>query len=260
MSTSEAIPVFYSFARSGGTLLNQCLGVTPENAVLSEVNPAACCRSVASQAESWLQLIEPEESAEFAQQPYADQIASLHERARARGRRLVVRDWPTVNFLANTAAAEIVPSGVLEQPYYLKTAGLAQCAIVLTRRATSVFASLRRNFSQLATLDPDEFATSYLAYARAVANYPRFKLEDLTQAPETIVPAIANALGVALAPDFQTTFGQFQQCTGDNTLGSRSAVAPRNRISPSGRRDAECTEVRSHPAIVEADRLFDYEP
>jgi hypothetical protein len=35
------IPVIYAYPRSGGTLVNRCLGSIPGNLILSEVNPLA---------------------------------------------------------------------------------------------------------------------------------------------------------------------------------------------------------------------------
>ena len=60
-----ALAVFYSFARSGGTLVNRCLGAIPGNLVLSEVNPHGAVVPVDVQARDWLGLLRPEESEAF---------------------------------------------------------------------------------------------------------------------------------------------------------------------------------------------------
>src|SRR5437763_195444 len=108
----SVMPVVYSFARSGGTLANQLLGVHPDCLVLSEVNPAASVKSVAAQAADWLGLAAAPK--ELSALPYREQVRTLAQRALVAGKRLVIRDWVTVNFLPGTSA-QTVPSGELEQ-------------------------------------------------------------------------------------------------------------------------------------------------
>lgn len=261
MLQSEEIPIFYCFARSGGTLLNQCLGVTPGNLVLSEVNPHVSCRPVEWQAHEWLGLLSAGELASFSRLPYAEKIRQLHDRARARGSRLILRDWCTVNFLACTAAAEIEPSGILEQPFYLSMAGLRPKAIVFTRRAATVYSSIRENFPQLKDLELAGFAAAYLAYARAVAGAPRFKLEEFTADPTGSMAAIAQRLGVPIESGFQKTYRSFQKCTGNNLIWPPPVSLQAESITPrvEQRRQATAATALIHPALSEADTLLGYD-
>jgi len=261
MSSADEIPVFYCFARSGGTLLNQCLGVNPNNLVLSEVNPHVSCRPVEQQAQEWLGLLTMDEMAGFARLPYAQKIRQLHDRARQRGARLILRDWCTVNFLARTAAPEIEPSGVLEQPFYLATVGLAPRAIVFTRRAGAVYASIRENFPQLRELDLPTFAGAYLGYARAVAGLPCFKLEDFTTNPASSMQVLAEKMGVEVDPDFQRNYRHFQKCTGNNLIWPPPASLQSDTINPQveRRHRTGSPTVSSHPDLHEADSLLGYE-
>jgi|GEM_PF-1015780 len=261
MNQFDEIPVFYSFARSGGTLLNQCLGVTTGNLVLSEVNPHVSCRPVEQQAQEWLDLITTNELADFSRLPYAKKIRQLHHRARSRGARLILRDWCTVNFLARTAAAEIEPSGVLEQPFYLATVGLRPRAIVLTRRARAVYASIRENIPQLHELPLDAFAEAYLRYARAVAGLPLFKLEDFTVNPVSALGAIAGKLGVEVYQDFQQHYRGFQRCTGNNSICPPPVSLLAHSIDPRVERRLRTDRPAAidHPKFHEADSLLGYE-
>ena len=94
-----SVAVFISFARSGGTLVNKLLGVHPDCLVLSEVNPAASYKPVARQAFEWLGLVTEQETEAFGRLGYSAQLAELSRRAAQGHKRLVVRDWVTVNFL-----------------------------------------------------------------------------------------------------------------------------------------------------------------
>ena len=247
--------MLFSFARSGGTLVNQLLGVHPQCLVLSEVNPAASYKPIAEQAVEWLDLATPREAQGIARSPYAQQVALLRERAAGRGKTLVIRDWVTVNFLPGTTQ-DVIPSGTLEQPLYLERAGLEPLPMVVTRRAAAVHASIVKNFTQLAGLTVDAFAEAYLAYARAVAGFTRIHVEALRAAPKEGAIRIAQHFGLdtAPAPAMVRDFHQFRRCTGNTTLQGRNASADARNVLPPERDSAS-----SHPKLAEADRLLGYD-
>lgn len=252
----NAIPVIYSFARSGGTLVNQLLGVHPQCLVLSEVNPAASYKTVAGQAADWLGLAERGEVAELGRMPYAHQIGVLSERAAARGKALVVRDWPTVNFAAGCTPAPVAASGLLEQPLYLVRAGLKERALVVSRRARAMMRSARRHFPGMP--GDAELAEAYLRYAQAVAHYPRVHLESLRAEPRACVTRIIDVLGLeaADAGRLLAEFHTFDKCTGNNTLAEPSESSRASTVlPPEGEERAEA----EHPALRQADALLGYD-
>jgi hypothetical protein len=251
-----AIPVVFSFARSGGTLVNQLLGVHPDCLVLSEVNPAASLRPLLEQAVDWLRLVESSEMAALEAKPYGQRIASLHERARARGRTLVVRDWPTVNFVSGCTPDPIAPSGLLEQPVYLRRGGLEVRPLVITRRAGAVMRSARRHFPRMPT--ENELAQAYVHYARAVAPLPRVHLEDLRARPEAMVRRIVETLGLPPADPVMLLrdFHRFDKCTGNNTLAEPAESSRASTVLPP---EPEVGPAAVHPALAEADALLGYE-
>lgn len=255
------IPVIFSFARSGGTLVNQLLGVHPDCLVLSEVNPAASVVPVARQAADWLGLIGAAEVDQFHAFPYAQQVALLNERAKSKGKTLIIRDWVTANYLAGAGDGTVVASAILEQPIYLARAGYSLLPLVVTRNAQNVYQSIRRTFSHLADLPVDVFSAAYLAYARAVSTFPRVSLEALQTSPrETLVQILQK---LELSTDYidmqLETFADFCMCTGNNTLAMPSATTHLRQIVPI-RSDALANDVLLNTeAFVEADRLMGYE-
>lgn len=246
--------LLYSFGRSGSTLLNQCLGCHPDNAVFSEVNPAASCIEPAWQAEHWLQLLASDEAHEFAALGYPEQVRWLARRCAEKRRHLVIRDWTTVNFLAGVVDG-VAPSGVLEQELYLARTDLDLRRVVLARRATGVHHSLRSRFPQYHDLTLEAFAQSYLAYARAVCGFTVIHLEAFTAEPAFWLAKICDHLGVAYAPDFPERFFGYRNCTGNITLAAKIFSSTSQSIDP----------VRApagpapHPLLQEADRLLGYE-
>jgi hypothetical protein len=257
----RTIPVFHSFARSGGTLVNQLLGVHPQCLVLSEVNPAASFKPVAEQAVEWLGLVESHEAGEFARLPYHRQIASLDKRAEKRKKRLVVRDWVTVNFLPGAAREHTIPSGELEQELYLERAGLRPMPVVVARRSAAVYRSITRHFSHLQDLELEVFEKSYLEYARAVAGFPRIHLETLRARPAEAVAEILRRFELdASRPEaLLANFHEFRNCTGNTTLQAQSGSAiARQVLPPDASAPDEAALSERHPALAEADRLMGY--
>jgi hypothetical protein len=251
----SAIPVLYSFARSGGTLANQLLGVHPQCLVLSEVNPAGSYKPVADQAIEWLELAGPDERDQIHGLPYGRQIRLLRERAAQRNRTLVVRDWNTPNFLPGIAP-HVAASGALEQAMYLERAGLEPLPLVVTRRAAAVYRSIVDNFAQLRELTLDSFAAAYIAYARAVATLPRLHLESLRAQPQGGAERLLQAFGLDPSPaaNVLRDFHGFRKCTGNNTLEGRGGSADaRCVIAP------EPPPALEHPLLGEADALLGYE-
>lgn len=253
----KTIPVLYSFARSGGTLVNQLLGAHPDCAVLSEVNPAASFKSIAEQARDWLSLIKVDEAEEFSRLPYAEQIGVLHGRAGERGKTLIVRDWVTANFLPDCAGNLTWPSGELEQQLYLENAGFHTLPLVVTRGSEAVYGSIRRSFPHLRDTTRDAFGHAYLAYARAVASLPRVKLEALRAQPRATLLRILRrfALDESVADVLLETFSTFRNCTGNTALvASHESAAARHILAP----EPSAAEDRRSASMRDADRLLGY--
>ncbi len=256
------IPILFSFARSGGTLVNQLLGVHPDCLILSEVNPAGSVVSVAGQASDWMALIGPTEIEQFEALPYSQQVARLDELARLKNKTLVIRDWVAVNYLPGAAGHEIMPSGLLEQSIYLTHAGYTLRPLVVTRKAAAIYQSIRQNFDQLENLSAENFASSYLAYARAVSDYPRVSLESLQASPREALLYILKTLTLSTAHvDRQLTdFSDFRRCTGNNTLAKPAATTHSRHITHSSCDLARGADFAGVPAFAEADLLMGYEP
>jgi len=255
------IPVIFSFARSGGTLVNQLLGVHPDCLVLSEVNPSASVVPVTRQAADWLGLIGAAEVDQFHAIPYAQQVALLNERAKSKGKTLIIRDWVTANYLAGAVDGLAQPSAILEQPIYLARVGYSLRPLVVTRNAQSVYQSIQRTFPHLSDLPGDVFSAAYLAYARAISTFPRVSLEALQTSPrETLVQILQK---LELSTDYidmqLETFADFRMCTGNNTLAMPSATAHLRQILPVRSDSLADNVLLDSELFAEADRLMGYE-
>ncbi len=237
--------------------MNQLLGTHPDCLVLSEVNPAASVVSLAAQASDWMGLMEPSETEQFEVLPYAQQVARLDELARSKTKTLVMRDWVTVNYLQGAGEIDITPSGLLEQVIYLSRAGYALRPLVITRKAAAVYKSICKNFCQLTNLSEEDFASSYLAYARAVCEFPRVSLESIQTEPSEALRRILKTLSLSAdhVDEQLAKFADFRRCTGNNTLALPAATSYLRHIVP-----ISCDQLSTEiPEFTEADRLLGYE-
>lgn len=254
------VPIYYAFARSGGTLLNRCLGCISDNLVLSEVNPHCCVKSVEEQARDWFGLIDGPEFLALQRGTYAEKILAVQQKAASAGKRLIIRDWCYVNFLGGISEPSMIqePSGVLEQPLYLETVGIRLRPVVFARRAAGIFAS-----KIFVDLPLPTFGPAYLAYARAVCGLPVYRYEEFCADPSVQFERICNALSVSFSPSFLQDFCRFENCTGDNVINRANPSAPvhleRIAAIPPPRNDPRYLAASQDPDCREADRLLGYE-
>jgi hypothetical protein len=256
------IPIFYSFARSGGTLVNQLLGVHPQCLVLSEVNPAASYKPIVNQAMEWLGLISAHEEGEFSNLPYHQKIVALYNRSSEQGKLLIIRDWVTANFLPGCVGNLLKPSRQLEQKLYLEHAGFELKPLVIARQSAAVYASIKHNFTHLRNLEIDVFAEAYLEYARAVTELPKIHMESLRSKPDATVIKILHWLGLHSgdAELILKTFHDFTNCTGNTTLHVSSKSSTARKVLPPETPEATVPLLAVvHPTLAEADKLLGYE-
>lgn len=255
------IAVFYCFARSGGTLINRCLGCIKDNLVLSEVNPHGAFLSLDSQALDWLKLVSSDQFKKFHELDYTQKIRVLNETASALNQHLIIRDWSTLNFLGNVYWEYFSPSMILEQDLYLSNCGLQVNCAVITRQSACVYESIVRCFPDQSHLNVEEFSESYLAYAKAVCNYPVIHFEKFCAEPEVQFQKLCGYLSVKYDQSFLTQFHSFNQCTGDNQLSAPSKLRTATEIMvQTEKRDSKTWQAAStNENCRKADELLGYE-
>lgn len=253
------LAVFHSFARSGGTLVNRCLGAIAGNLVLSEVNPHGALVPVEVQARDWLGLVGSDEFDVLARDGYGAKIRRLSEAAGREGRHLVVRDWSALNFL-DGLFDYFQPSLLLEQDLYLAHHGLVYPSAVVARRAPAIYESVIRTFGHLRDLAVPAFGACYLAYAQAVAGRPVVRFEEFCREPKGELRKLCEWLGVAYSDSALEDFRDFDRCTGDNRLAvpSRAGRSERIEVLPEDRGSPAWVAASRDPSCRAADEIFGY--
>jgi hypothetical protein len=254
------VSVIYSFARSGGTLLNRCIGSIPGNIVLSEVNPCGDVMAIEAQAHQWFGLIDEAEAAELAEKTYIDKITFLAHRAKEKSLNLIIRDWSAVNYIDHASNDFHLSSLELEQEFYLSHADLDVKSVTFSRKSEDVYISIKNNFEHLKEITVQDFGKLYLAYAQKVSKYSVFHYEDFCNNPAEILGEICRVLNVAFDGSFLENFSNYDYCTGDSQFSDSSRgyrLGSIQALPPQGSRLAR-EEAQANEDLILADKWLKY--
>jgi hypothetical protein len=219
------VRIVHQLARTGGTLLNRCLGSMDGVNALSEVHPRQGCDKALKQAARWFSLVgvldvpwalalhlRPRDQA------FVRAILRLSARAEARGKYLVVRDWTHLDFVG-------VPF-VKEPPLRLTTAELLGRHATLrqafmTRHPLDQYLSSRKRKAMALELRPEPYLAACLRFATIAQEHGFQRYEDLVVNPERTVAEICARLDVPFNADFRRRWSSYTTVTGDK-YGSTS--------------------------------------
>jgi len=244
------VVVMLCYARSGGTLLNRCLGSLPNVIIMSEisannvVNPDAP-NLVKQQALQWYGI-------ELNSTGLLDNILELERYCTQNGKKLIVRDWSINNFAEHKFNNYDPPGRFLILDLLKEHCGIKPFAFV--RDAVDVWIS--RSMKKV-----DVFFPPYLCYVRALKELgvPIFKYEDFCSDPARVLEQICEYTGIQFV-DVTNSYHGFKKVTGDN---DKSRGWRQNEIRPLPRKSilkkkkyalANCIEMR------QCNELLGYEP
>lgn len=92
----QPIIIILSYARSGATLLNRCLGVLPNVVMLSEINAEATCpnscNTINLQAKRWYNI-------DIKEHEFVKATQEIYSHCLLNGKTLIIRDWTFGSFV-----------------------------------------------------------------------------------------------------------------------------------------------------------------
>lgn len=248
------ITLMINFARSGGTILNRCLGVLPNTVVLSEVSSYGggrgatedSPRTVQGQALKWYGI-------SLKSHDFEGGIEELSNCCEASGKNLVVRDWTYASF-----------SPIFENdhnpPYRLSTLD-----VLSARVSVKPFAFIRDAIDVWISRgmpDTERFFSNYLLFTEQIvaAKMPVFKYEDFCEDPSFEMRKICKETDLRYSEDFITRYKSFSSVSGDVQIRSRGVaqgeIRPlRRRLIFSRRR---IREMESNDSMRRANELLGY--
>lgn len=223
--TQPSVAVVHQMARTGGTLVNRCLGSMDGVLVLSEVHPFDPQHKIARQATTWFGLLNEDDvpwlrsvAAVDPATAFADIVVRLAERSAMRGQHLVLRDWSHLDFLG-------VPF-VRDPPMRLSTEAALKDSCVLSqvflvRHPLDQYASSASRPGMAPHLTPARFLEAYLAFARIAAERGFQRYEDLVAEPDRELAELCRKLGLPFDPRYRARWRSYDKLTGDSAGPSR---------------------------------------
>lgn len=253
---SPSCALMLCFARSGGTVLNQCLGLLPDSVILSEVSPLGGggpnYPTVWEQAYHWYGI-------ELQHRDYVQGICELADVLASEGRQFVVRDWTYPCFVETNASAIAKASAprrllALEA---LETKLLVR-PFVFTRNVIDIYLSLGIDSGRAS----ETFFASYRKFAERVAEreLPVFHYEKFVLNPDVMLKSICHATGLSWAPVAQR-YRSFQFVNGDIQRGIGSRGRRKTSIAPLKRRRVSSrllASILDDPDVKSANSLLGY--
>lgn len=251
-----AIALWHNLARSGGTILSRCLGCMEGVALLSEAHPLGTrVISPAQQAAEWHGLLRPAELARWRSGRFDALIDLLAERASARGKALLIRDWSHLDFLG----VPFVEPSFVSRTWALLKGGGDVVRFATVRHPLDQWGSQQRLDMLRGRVDQAVYLRGCRAFAELATETGFARFEDFAADPDAVLPRICEGLGVSFDPRWRDRFGTYEYVTGDEE-GRRGVV---REIRPAVRRGVDPETLRRFRAsddYKQTCRLLDYEP
>lgn len=229
-----AVAVVHQMARTGGTLVNRCLGSMRHVVVLSEVHPLDPQGKIARQAATWFRLLSETDkpwlqslSKRDPVTAFADFVAQMADRCAGRGQSLVLRDWSHLDFLGVPFVRDPLMR-LLTEEALVDRCHLSQAFIV--RHPLDQYASSASRPAMGPHLTPVRFLNAYLAFARVAASRGFQRYEDFVAAPDQELERLCRRLGVPFDAGYRERWQGYDKVTGDNVGPSRGFA--RGDIAP----------------------------
>jgi len=227
-ATTAAIPLIYSWARSGTTLLNKCLAAMG-HLVLSETHVMinSGVHAPRWQAGNWWDIRIPSGTA------WKKCILMINGEAKKQSRSLIVRDWTVNSFYAHKLN-NYVPIKRLQAHGIL---GDKCRPVAFVRDAIDCALSFAKFHAWSSVKHLNTFAAAYLNYAKCInaARFPIFRYEELCRDPERFFVDFCAATHIRFFSQWED-FGRVSQVLGDTypvgAKGSRAVGTSKIRGLP----------------------------
>ena len=241
------ISIIFSYARSGGTLLNRYLVNNPDLVVLSEAHPLHNIKgdiySIKNQVNDWYGI-------KIISNDYFDQLIEIKKWCDAHSKYLVIRDWSYIDF-TESYLNNFKPKMHSTNYQFLKSLYPNIKTISFVRDSIDIFLSQDKNLN--------EFSKSYFRYAKFIKekNFKIFKYEDLIKNPKSIIKMIISHLGIKPLNNFDFNLGN-KNVIGD-ILFSRGNK--KNKATKMKRRFANLkliNNINKNQNLIKSNSLFNY--
>ena len=253
-----SIILMICFPRSGGTVLNQCLGSLPDVIILSEVNPLGggtdgseeSLNTIKAQSKQWYGI-----DLKSNENNFVKSTIEL-ERLIGSNSKLIIRDWTYINYFPDVKNNFEPPKQLLSYEVLKDETNVIPFALIRDTIDVWISCKLRWNF------DISYFAEAYLEYIVNILNnnLKIFKYEEFTKAPTEVMKKICRYTELKYDQIYKEYY-KFKNINGDIQFGKTSRGIRIRKIRPLPRRRISVDEIKAinnNKNIIEANKLLGY--
>lgn len=250
-----AIRLLIVYARSGGTLFNQCLAALPDTVVISEVHKlrrslskkrAEDTTCIWGQAKQWYGI-------SLKQESFIEAILELEEYCDRNNLSLIIRDWTFASFYP-FETNNFNPSKCMDT-YDKLSKVTTVIPFVMVRNALDVWISRGRP-------DLGAFSTTYKVYIDTILKYKFkcFKYENLCSKPDETMLEVCKFINLSYASDYKSQFIH-SKVNGDVQIRNKSRGKRLGKIGPLVRKfilPHDIIRSNGNETIAYCNQPFDY--
>lgn len=233
--TRPIIRLLHQLPRSGGTIINRCLGTMQNNVVLSEVHPRSINKAVAFnpmiQAHQWFDLVDSADfrrwrraSAEQAAN-FAASINLIALRAEEQHKHLILREYSQPDYIKTPRTQPSFTSTTFD--HLRDKAILLRLAVV--RHPLQQWRSFENYQGLKGRCRLADFVHGYYRFAKLSAKVGFIRYEDFCSDPDNTLQKICAGLELDYDPTYAELWPEYRFVTGDESRSDDAKIGERKR-------------------------------
>ncbi len=247
--------IMFCYARSGGTLLNRCLGSLPDTVIMSEVNQLMgagneidSLRTIQTQAKGWYNI-------QLKNSSFSESLRELHQLSKKDNFNLIIRDWSFVNFVPKNSNSFEPPNKLLSYEEFKNETDFKFFAFV--RDSVDVWLSMEKSPVKNGDRHLEYLLKFILELKRN--NIKIFKYEDFCANPDKVMKEICEYIDIPFNNSY-SEYNSFTKFNGDSQAYDSRGMA-QTAIKPLTRReltDEEASFIKNHTKMSEINEILGY--
>lgn len=235
----QHLGILHQLARTGGTIINRCLGCMRNIVMLSELHPE--CPQARRfhplyQAAEWFDLIRRDERAtlradaqrEGGRGSFVRHIQLVEERVRASGRHLLIREYSHADFLRTPVTQPIFRSRMADELSSLYA--LRRTAVV--RHPLDQWRSMQEYPASRGRCSLPDYLEGHRRFAEMASEVGFVRYEDFCEEPAAILKQLCANLGVPFDAEFSDRWMHYNRLNGDMSRPPTLPIRARERPPP----------------------------
>jgi len=237
--------ILHQLARTGGTIINRCLGCMQATVMFSELHPGHTQQgsfSPIQQARQWFDLISAEEQTTLRALALQDgpggfvrTIELIEERTRRNGLHVLIREWSHADFIRTPNTKPVFRSrmvDVLGGMFALRRAAVVRHPLDQWRSMQDY--PMSRERTSLA-----DYLNGHRRFAEMAVEVGLVRYEDFCSEPAGTLQRLCSSLGIPFDPSFSERWVHYDRLTGDVGRPPKLPIRARERPPASERLIAE---------------------